>query len=165
MWNTSLTSMADIRNIQTISKNILFQDNKNLCYINTIDWSAITSQFREINNFSSTNSITTELLYSGNLDLWIYDKVLIWIPVLIILLVIPLILSFSSTIWINSRNGKLKAYLFSGLFAIIHAIFFGYWIGEHEIEIYRKYWVKTNAVVTKSFYSKGERMYYEFKLE
>ena len=105
------------------------------------------------------------LLYSGNLDFCIYDKVLIWIPVLIILIVIPLILILLSAIWINSDDKKLNAYLFIALSVILHGPFFGYWIGEHEVDIYRKYGVKTTAVVTKSFYSKGERMYYEFNVK
>lgn len=103
------------------------------------------------------------LLYSGNMDFWIYDKVLIWIPFLIILIIIPLILFFSLAVWINSENKKNYLFIFSALSVIIHGPFFGFWIGEHEIEIYRKYGVKTTAVVTQSFYSKGERMYYEFK--
>lgn len=47
---------------------------------------------------------------------------------------------------------------------IVHGPFFGYWTGKHEFEMDKANGIQTKAVLSESFYSNGERMKYEFKV-
>ncbi len=104
------------------------------------------------------------MLYSGALDGFIYSTSGIWVPALIVLLVVPGTVLLTILTWFNSANNVVFAFIFFALSIIGHGPFFGYWSGEHEKEIYKILGVRTNALVTESFYSKGNRMYYEFKI-
>jgi hypothetical protein len=102
-------------------------------------------------------------LYTGLLDIWLYDKVLSWLAAFILLFGIPATIYWSIRLWVKSDARRLLAIVFSAISIFIFAILFGFWSDRHEEEIYRKNGIKTKAVVTETFHDgDGKRMYYEF---
>jgi hypothetical protein len=102
-------------------------------------------------------------LYSGLLDIWLYDKVLSWLAGFIILFGIPAAIYWSTRLWVKSDARRLLAIVFSAISLFIIAILFGFWSDIHEEETYIKNGLKTKTVVTETFHDDdGKRMYYEF---
>ncbi len=104
-------------------------------------------------------------LYSGKFDCLQYDKAGTWLAGGVLLLFIP------ATFWIlskiaftNNENMQIAGKWIGMLSIVINGPCFGVWSGHHETACYEKHGVRTNGIVTSAFYSKGERMYYEFSI-
>jgi hypothetical protein len=99
------------------------------------------------------------LLFSGNFDDFLYTGYE-WLAVPIIFFTIPAT-SFAFLWSALGQNEKLAkmAILLPFASPIIVGPSFGFWIGEHEKECYKKYGVKTWGVVDRAW---SKRMYYYF---
>lgn len=103
-------------------------------------------------------------LYSGRFDDFFFDKTLMLIPALMVLIVIPIMLFLTCKLWIQNENIKAVGMFLSFISILINGPFMGYWIGKVEEKAYRSFGVKTKAVVTHAWESDGSRMYYNFEV-
>lgn len=103
-------------------------------------------------------------LYSGNFDRLHYDKGGVFYGAAVVMGGIPVTLAYFVSIMFNRTENARVAGGMIGFLMIGHAAYYGHWQGKHELECYARNGVRTKAVVTSSFYNKGARMYYGFRV-
>ena len=101
-------------------------------------------------------------LYSGSYDDYVYDEVLGCIPAFIVLIGIPVTISVGSYLVFYESNTPMIIGVWVGIIFVIQAPIYGYYLGIHEKQLYKKYGVKTRGVVIQSWYSRGNRISYHF---
>lgn len=103
-------------------------------------------------------------LYSGRFDEFFFDKMLMIIPALMVLIVIPITLVQTFRVWIQNENVKAVGIFLGFISVLINGPFMGYWVGVVEERAFAEYGIKTKAVVTQAWQSDGSRMYYNFEV-
>lgn len=101
-------------------------------------------------------------LYSSQFVTILYDKSLVFIPFLVVFILIPKMIIVTANVWIRSENIKAVVKFLGFISVLINGPFFGYWSGVAEERALSTSGVKTKAIVTRAWQSKGKRMYYDF---
>lgn len=104
-------------------------------------------------------------LFSGNFDGWFYDKKEMWYPAILILILFPISAFIFFKYIFNSETGISFSKGIAALSLLILGPFFGYYLDKKSKNDFSESGVSTKGIITETFYSKGERMYYTFDVD